>query len=62
MKILKKWSFRRHCPHTRLEGIYGDAINHTPGGRRLQCLDCGRLLDGPVMLAIVRGGESELRQ
>lgn len=62
MKTLTAWSSRRHCPHTRLEGIYGDAINHTPGARRLQCLDCGRLLDGPVMLAIVRRGESELIQ
>lgn len=60
MKILTAWTSRRHCPHIRLEGIYGDAIHHTPGGRRLECLDCGRLLDVPVMLAIVRSGESEL--
>lgn len=48
-----------HCPHSNLRGIYGDEINAT-GGRRLACLDCGRLLDGAVMLAILRSGESEL--
>ena len=49
-----------HCPHSRLRGIYGDEINHTPGGRRLRCYDCGALLDGPVALALVRRGEEEL--
>lgn len=39
---------KRHCPHSNLVGIYGDRINHTPGGRRLLCNDCGSLLDGPV--------------
>jgi len=47
---------RAHCPHGDLRGIYGDEINHTPGGRRLQCLDCGELLDGPVSLAATRRG------
>lgn len=44
---------RRHCPHVHLRGIYGDEINHTPGGRRLECVDCWTLLDGPASLAIV---------
>ena len=54
---------RKSCPHSRLRGIYGDEINHTPGFRRLECLNCGRPLDGPVALAEarraewVRGGE-----
>lgn len=51
---------RRHCPHTNLRGIHGDEINYMPGGRRLECLSCGRVLDGPVILAVVRAGESEL--
>lgn len=44
---------RGQCPHSRLEGIYGDEINFL-GGKRLACLDCGRLLDGPVALAKAR--------
>lgn len=44
----KNW---RRCPHVNLRGIYGDEINATPRGYRLQCRDCGRLLDGPVSLA-----------
>ena len=44
-----KW---RRCPHARIRGIYGDEIVFaTPGQRRLQCIDCGRYLDGPVSLA-----------
>lgn len=39
------------CPHVRIRGIFGDEINHTPGYRRLVCMDCGRLLDGPVRYA-----------
>ena len=46
----KRTSWRR-CPHVRIAGIYGDRILHTPGYRRLICLDCGRLLDGPPSLA-----------
>lgn len=42
---------KRHCPHVRVLGIYGDAINHTPGFRRNRCQDCGRLLDGPVSIS-----------
>ena len=45
---------RKHCPHLRVVGIYGDQINRTPGGRRLRCSDCGRLLDGPVSIATDR--------
>ena len=54
---------RKHCPHSRLRGIYGDEINRTPGFRRLICRDCCTPLDGPVALAEsrrlewVRGGE-----
>lgn len=53
---IKWWHFskRRHCPHVRLRGIYGDEINHTPGYRRNECLDCGRLLDGPVSISVSR--------
>jgi hypothetical protein len=33
-------------------GIYGDAVIFaSPRFSRLQCLDCGRFLDGPVSLA-----------
>lgn len=46
-----KWPFRiNRCPHVRIRGIYGDEIRFS-GWKRLQCLDCGRLLDGPVSLA-----------
>jgi hypothetical protein len=51
---------RRHCPHSRLRGIYGDEINHTPGGRRLECQDCGALLDGPVVIERIRSDEPRL--
>jgi len=34
-----------------IRGIYGDEINRTPGYRRLQCMDCGQLLDGPASLS-----------
>lgn len=46
---------RRRCPHSNLRGIYGDEINAR--NSRLACLDCGRLLDGPVSLAESRRGE-----
>ncbi|QLF83482.1 hypothetical protein SEA_NICEHOUSE_269 [Rhodococcus phage NiceHouse] len=42
---------RRHCPHRRLWGVYGDMIYTVPGYRRLVCKDCGNSLDGPVSLA-----------
>lgn len=41
------------CPHVTIRGIYGDMINHVHGFR-LQCLDCGMLLYGPVDLANVK--------
>lgn len=41
---------RRRCPHVRLRGLYGDHILWS-GGWRLDCMDCGRFLDGPVTLA-----------
>jgi hypothetical protein len=44
---------RRHCPHMRLDPIYGDEINHV-GGWRLQCRACRRFFDGPVDLAAIR--------
>lgn len=47
---------KNRCPHSRLEGIYGDGI-HLTGGYRLYCRDCGMLLDGPVKLAEMRRGE-----
>lgn len=44
------------CPHSDLQPIYGDRINHV-GGYRLQCRTCARFLDGPVSLAEARAGE-----
>lgn len=46
-----EWVKKHHCPHVHVRGIYGDEINHTSGYRRLQCLNCGRLLDGPVSIS-----------
>lgn len=46
---------RRHCPHVRLRGIYGDEANHSRF--RLECLDCTALLDGPVVLEQSRRSE-----
>jgi len=56
--MIRWWEFlkRAACPHSRLRGIYGDEIILS-GYRRLWCLDCGRLLDGPVRLAESRLGE-----
>jgi hypothetical protein len=48
------------CPHSNLRGVYGDEINQTPGGRRLQCRDCQVFLDGPVALARIRDSEREM--
>ena len=47
---------RKRCPHSNLEGIYGDPINHN-GGWRLWCRDCRRYLNGPVSLSKSRQGE-----
>ena len=44
----------RRCGHKNVRGIYGDeVIFATPNFRRLQCLDCGRYLDGPASNATV---------
>ena len=48
----------RRCPHSHISGIYGDAINHS-AGYRLECVDCGRLLDGPVSLFLDARDEQE---
>lgn len=46
------WSQRRRCAHMRLRGIYGDEIIFgTPNFNRLQCIRCGKFLDGPVSWA-----------
>lgn len=47
---------RRRCPHSNLEGTYGDEINRV-GGLRLYCHDCHRYLNGPVSLAESRRSE-----
>ena len=39
----------RRCPHVRIRGIYGDEIRFSRWFR-LKCLDCDRLLSGPVNL------------
>jgi hypothetical protein len=41
---------RAHCPHMHLRGIFGEQIR-VVGGWRLECLDCGQYLEGPVSLA-----------
>lgn len=51
-----RWLNRKRCPHSDLEGIYGDQINHV-GGWRLWCHDCRRYIDGPVSLATSRRNE-----
>ncbi|OHD15001.1 MAG: hypothetical protein A2Y38_25645 [Spirochaetes bacterium GWB1_59_5] len=56
MRLMKWWRASRkwrHCPHENIRGIYGDMINYV-GGRRLVCMDCGNLLDGPVSIAELR--------
>jgi hypothetical protein len=48
------WQFKKRsrCPHRQLRGIFGDEIIFaTPFYSRLQCLECGKYLDGPVSLA-----------
>ena len=49
---------RSRCPHSDLEGIYGDEINRV-GGFRLYCWDCHKYLGGPVRIAEMRKGEME---
>jgi len=43
-----KWC---RCPHANIRGVYGDEIIFAANWRRLQCIDCGRYLDGPLSLA-----------
>ena len=48
-------SKKSRCPHSNLRGIYGDeVIFATPHYSRLQCIDCGKFLDGSVELAELR--------
>ena len=55
-KLIRAWRKRRRCPHVHLNGIYGDAINLL--NARLMCMDCGALLEGPVVLADWRMDEA----
>jgi hypothetical protein len=48
---------RRRCPHSDLQGIYGDEVVAV-GWWRLWCRGCRRFVDGPVSLARSREGES----
>jgi hypothetical protein len=60
--VIRWWQFvrRSRCPHSLVRGIYGDEIIFgTPNWNRIQCLDCGKFLDGPVGIALVRAGEPE---
>ena len=56
VNIVRRWRRRLHCPHSRLDPIYGVAIRFV-GYFRLYCLDCGAYLDGPVKLARWRRDE-----
>lgn len=59
MRWLRELKARSRCPHSRLRGIYGDeVIIGTPRFSRLQCRDCGKFLDGPVVLAEMRRDET----
>jgi len=53
--MIKWWEFKKRsrCPHVHVEGIYGDQIIFA-GWSRLYCRDCGKLLDGPVSIAVDR--------
>lgn len=53
--MFRWWQFRKraHCPHVDVLGIYGDAIISF-GWYRNVCMDCGRLLDGPVSISVER--------
>lgn len=51
---------RRRCPHSHLRGIYGDEITFV-GFWRLECLDCGRYLNGPASLASTRARSENWR-
>lgn len=47
---------RRRCPHSNVEGVYGDAII-AAGYFRLYCRDCGRYLAGKPQWASRRRDE-----
>ena len=51
---------RKHCPHIDVVGVYGDEITRTPGGMRNLCRDCGRYLDGPVAISVIRQMEKHM--
>jgi hypothetical protein len=55
---MRLFRFNR-CPHVNIRGIYGDEII-ARGWYRLECMDCGRLLDGPISLATRSGGGSDV--
>lgn len=45
--------FINRCPHANIRGVHGDEIIHAANWRRLNCIDCGRYLDGDLELANV---------
>lgn len=53
--VIPWWQFRKRvrCPHVDVRGIYGYEVI-AAGFKRLWCADCGRLLDGPVSIAVAR--------
>lgn len=59
--MIRWWQFRKRaaCPHSKLRPIHGDEIV-AAGYKRLDCLDCRRLLDGPVVIAYLRKNEPRL--
>lgn len=50
---------RNRCPHANIRGVYGDEIIFVAGWRRLQCVDCGRYLDGGLELANTQDGTTK---
>lgn len=60
--MIRWWQFRKRsrCPHEHVRGIYGDEIIFaTPDFNRLQCLDCGKYLEGPVNISDNRPSSKE---
>jgi hypothetical protein len=49
---------RRRCPHSDLQGVYGDEVR-AAGWYRLWCRACHRFVDGPVSLAQSREREND---
>lgn len=57
---LIKVSKKSRCSHLNLCVIYGDkVIFATPNNNRLQCIDCGKFLDGSVKSAELRKGQNK---